>query len=221
MFWFFLAIAAFVLGHILPGLLRRHIVSVIGNTAYVIVFSVISTGLLIWVVAAELNADYIALWPYDPRAHWVPVIAMIPVCMLWVAAVRQPCPLSIGRSRGFDPQNPGINRLTRHPLLLGFAIWGTAHLFPNGHLAALIFFGGSAVFAIAGFWRMETMRRSRMDAEQYRLILERTRRFDITGLWHGAFGWRDVIGGLILYGVILYLHPIILGRDPLAFPPFN
>ncbi|OKH87941.1 NnrU family protein [Thalassospira sp. TSL5-1] len=217
MTWFFISIVAFLAGHILPGLFRRQLVAALGTSLYLFAFSAISIGLLVWVIAAELNADYIALWPYDPRSHWVPLVAMLPVCWLWVAALRQPCPLSIGRAKGYDPAHPGINRFTRHPLLLGVFIWGTAHLFPNGHLAAAIFFGGSALFALLGMGRMEKMRLRQLGAAEFDRLSAGTRRFYVPGLLKGALDWRDVLGGIILYGVILALHPLVLGRDPLAF----
>ncbi|AUG54059.1 NnrU family protein [Thalassospira marina] len=215
--WFFVSIFAFLAGHMVPGMFRRQLVARLGSTLYLFAFSIISIGLLVWVIGAELQADYIALWPYDPRAHWVPLVAMLPVCWLWVAAIRQPCPLSIGRARGYDRTHPGINRFTRHPLLLGVFIWGCAHLFPNGHLAALIFFGGSALFALLGMARMEKMRLRHLGADEFARLSAGTRRFDLAGLFNGGLDWRDVLGGIILYGAILALHPLVLGRDPLAF----
>ncbi|WP_339776682.1 NnrU family protein [uncultured Thalassospira sp.] len=217
MTWFFISIFAFLAGHMVPGLFRRALVARLGTPLYVLFFSLVSTGLLVWVVAAELQADYILLWPYDPRAHWVPIIAMLPVCILWVAAVRQPCPLSIGHARGYNPDHPGINLLTRHPLLLGVVIWGLAHMAPNGHLAAVIFFGGSALFALLGMGRMEKMRLRQLGASEFNRLCTGTRRFNWRGLLNGALDWRDVTGGIILYGMIIWLHPIVLGRDPLAF----
>lgn len=217
MTWFFISIFAFLAGHMVPGLFRRALVARLGATLYVLVFSLVSMALLAWVIRAELQADYIPLWPYDPREHWVPILAMLPVCVLWVAAVRQPCPLSIGRARGYDPDHPGINRFTRHPLLLGVLIWGTAHMMPNGHLAAIIFFGGSALFALLGMSRMEKMRLRQLGPDEFARISAGTRRFDWRALLNGALDWRDVIGGIILYGAILWLHPLVLGRDPLAF----
>ncbi|MFH1806994.1 MAG: NnrU family protein [Pseudomonadota bacterium] len=217
MTWFFIAIGVFLLGHVIPGLLRARLGAMLGERLYIILFSVTSLLLLAWVIYEEGRADYIELWPYNPQQHWVPLIAMVPVSVLWAAGLRQPCPLSLGRRAGFDPARPGINRFTRHPLLLGMAIWGFAHLVPNGHLAALLLFGGSAIFALIGFARMEKIRARGMPDAQYQAILAGTRRFDWRGISFSAFGWRDIVGGILLYGAMLLLHPVIIGVGPLPF----
>ena len=202
MTWFFVSVVAFMLGHIVPGLLRGAITARIGHVAYVVTFSITSL--------------FITLWPYEIWQNHVTLTLMLPACILWAAAIIQPCPLSIGRKKGFDLTHPGINRLTRHPLLLGMMLWGLGHIVPNGDLVAFMFFGGATVFAIAGFWRMEKIRARHMDDAEYKAILDGTRRFDLTGIAKGAFGWRDIVLGIGLYIVILWAHPHVIGVDPLA-----
>ena len=152
MTWFFVSVAVFMAGHIVPGLLRGAITARIGHTAYIITFSVTSLFLLGWVIYEVRHADFIALWPYEIWQNHVTLTFMLPACILWAAAIIQPCPLSIGRKKGFDPARPGINRLTRHPLLLGMMLWGLGHIVPNGDLVAFMFFGGATVFAATWTW---------------------------------------------------------------------
>lgn len=216
MTWFFVSVAVFMAGHIVPGLLRGAITARIGHTAYIITFSVTSLFLLGWVIYEVRHADFIALWPYEIWQNHVTLTFMLPACILWAAAIIQPCPLSIGRKKGFDPARPGINRLTRHPLLLGMMLWGLGHIVPNGDLVAFMFFGGATVFAVAGFWRMEKIRARHMDVAEYKAILDGTRRFDVAGLAKGALGWRDIGLGILLYVVLLWAHPYVIGVDPSA-----
>ncbi|UKV13834.1 NnrU family protein [Thalassospiraceae bacterium SW-3-3] len=216
MTWFFVSVVVFMAGHIVPGLLRGAITARIGHTAYIVTFSIMSLFLLGWVIYEVQHADFIALWPYEIWQNHVTLTLMLPACILWAAAIIQPCPLSIGRKKGFDPAHPGINRFTRHPLLLGMMLWGLGHILPNGDLVAFMFFGGATVFAIAGFWRMEKIRARHMEDAEYKAILDGTRRFDLMGIAKEAFGWRDIVLGIGLYIVILWAHPHVIGVDPLA-----
>jgi uncharacterized membrane protein len=55
-----------------------------------------------------------------------------------------------------------------------------------------------------------------MDVAEYKAILDGTRRFDVAGLAKGALGWRDIGLGILLYVVLLWAHPYVIGVDPSA-----
>jgi len=61
-------------------------------------------------------------------------------------------PFSFGGAHNdrLDPQQAGIVRWSRHPLLLALALWTPAHLVPNGDLAHVILFGTCAAIALPG-----------------------------------------------------------------------
>ncbi len=215
MVWFFISVAVFLGAHIVPGLLREKIVKQIGHRGYVIGFSILSTILFGWVIYEVLVAESFVLWDYQPWQAKLLVLVMLPTCILWACAILQPCPLSIGRKTGFDPERPGINRFCRHPLLLGVFLWGMGHVIANGDLVALLFFGGSAIFALIGFSRMEKLRLRDIPQSQHPAILSGTRRFSPSGLLKGAIGLRDIVVGVLAYGVILIGHGHVIGINPL------
>lgn len=215
MVWFFISVAVFLGGHIVPGLLRGPIVARVGYRSYVIGFSVLSTVLFGWVIHEVLVAESFWLWDYHPWQAKLLVIVMLPACILWACAILQPCPLSIGRRTGFDPTNPGINRFCRHPLLLGGFLWGAGHVIANGDAVAVMFFGGSALFALIGFWRMEKIRLRDIPETEQAAILVGTRRFAPSALLKGAIGIRDLVAGVIIYVVILVGHGHVIGVNPL------
>ena len=215
MTWFFVAVAVFLAGHIIPGILRERLVRWVGYRTYIFGFSVLSLFLFGWVVHEVLVAESFFLWGYQPWQAQLLVIGMLPACILWASAILQPCPLSIGRKTGFDPARPGINRFCRHPLLLGMIIWGIGHMIANGDLVAVLFFGGSAAFALIGFWRMEKIRLRAVAPEQQAVWLGATRRFDPSALFHGAIGWRDVLAGTVSYLLLLFGHGHVIGVNPL------
>ncbi|MEQ8390909.1 MAG: NnrU family protein [Thalassospira sp.] len=215
MVWFFISVAVFLGAHIVPGLLREKIVKRIGYQGYVIGFSILSTILFGWVIYEVLNAESFVLWDYQPWQAKLLVIIMLPTCILWACAILQPCPLSIGRKTVFDPERPGINRFCRHPLLLGVFLWGVGHVIANGDIVAMLFFGGSAIFALIGFFRMEKLRLRDIPQSQHQAILSGTRRFSPSGLLKGAIGLRDIVVGGLAYGVILIGHGLVIGVNPL------
>ncbi|MCC9620635.1 NnrU family protein [Thalassospira sp. MA62] len=216
MIWFFVAYAAFICGHIIPGLLRRQIVSRIGGRAYIVGFSIVSLGLFGWLIHEVIHAQSPQIWGFSPWHASVAVIFMLFACIVGASAILQPCPLSMGRSRGFQPDRPGINALTRHPLLLAIFFWAIGHLVANGDLASILFFGGSAIFALIGMPRMEKIRLRDMNDAQRRDLLDGTRRFSPRSVLSGAIGWRDIVLGVVIYVLLLGGHAHVIGVDPLA-----
>lgn len=215
MVWFFISVAVFLGAHVIPGLLRNRIINLVGRRVYVVAFSLLSTVLFGWVVHEVIVSESFWLWDFHPVQAKMLIIVMFPACILWASAILQPCPLSIGRQSGFNPKHPGINRLTRHPVLLGMFLWGAGHVIANGDFVALIFFGGSAAFALIGFSRMEKIRLRDMSPAEQDAVLAGTRRFSPSGLLTGAIGWRDLVLGSVLYLVLLMGHGHVIGVNPL------
>jgi len=212
---FLIAVTVFLAGHIIPGLLRERLIRRIGYRSYIIAFSILSVLLFGWVIHEVLVAESFWLWDYQTWQAQLLVVVMLPACILWACAILQPCPLSIGRKTGFDPARPGINRFCRHPLLLGTILWGAGHTIANGDVVAVLFFGGSSIFALIGFWRMEKIRLRGLTEGEQAVLLAATRRFSLSGL-KDAFRGRDILAGIVLYIVILGGHGHVIGVDPLA-----
>ena len=212
---FLIAVTVFLAGHLIPGLLRERLIRRIGYRPYIIAFSILSVLLFGWVIHEVLVAESFWLWDYQTWQAQLLVVVMLPACILWACAILQPCPLSIGRKTGFDPARPGINRFCRHPLLLGTILWGAGHTIANGDVVAVLFFGGSSIFALIGFWRMEKIRLRGLTEGEQAVLLAATRRFSLSGV-KDAFRGRDILAGIVLYIVILGGHGHVIGVDPLA-----
>lgn len=148
-----LALALFVGSHFLPrvGGLRDRLIAAVGRRVYFSVYGLLSLALLVWVISAAGRAPYVELWPQMPWTRWVPNLAM-PVAMVLAAigaGLGQPYTLGGRRNAVFDPSDPGLAALSRHPLFLALALWAIAHLFPNGDLAHVILFGAFGLLALA------------------------------------------------------------------------
>jgi len=161
---FALALAAFLGSHVIPARLRGPLVARFGKRAYVMGYSLLSLALLYWLIVAAGRAPFVEIWPQWPWTRWLVNIAM-PVAVL--AAL-------VGGMGG---------------LMLGFSLWGGAHLLANGDLAHVILFGLLLGYAVLGLAMMR------------RLLV-----------WRLAW-WR--LAAVPLVWIALYhLHPLVIGVNP-------
>ena len=116
-----------------------------------------------WIIAAVGRAPYMPLWQFAPWQMWVPNVAMPFVCLLLAFGIAIPNPLSIAsrNDEAFDPDQPGIVGVTRHPMLWATALWAFAHAVPKGDLAHVLLFGGFAIMALAGMFAIDARHRRR------------------------------------------------------------
>lgn len=123
--------ACFLGAHMIPALPgpRGWLMARLGRRGYLVAFSLLSIGLLYWLIVAAGRAPYVHLWDQPGWSRWLVNIAM-PLAILVGA-------LAAGMSG----------------LVVAFALWAGAHLVANGDLAHAVFFGGMGVFALSGVAR--------------------------------------------------------------------
>ena len=212
------AYAVFFLTHSLPirPPLRPVLQSALGPRGFTLAYSALSLAVLVWLIGAAGRAPFVPLWDWAPWQVYVPLVAMLPVCLILSLAIARPNPFSFGGARNaiFDPAHPGIVRLHRHPLLLALALWAAAHAVPNGDLAHLILFGTFAIFAAIGT-RLVDRRRQREMGGNWQVLRSAVAR---APLWPPsssiALALRLAVGAL-LYGGLIALHPYLFGVSPL------
>jgi len=88
-----------------------------------------------------------------------------------------------------------IKRILRHPQLTGLVLWGFGHLFANGDNRSLILFSSLIVWAI-----LEMILINRREGEWKKPDPVPVKNDVIT-----------VIGGCVLYTVLLFAHPYLSG----------
>lgn len=212
------AYAAFFITHSVPvrAPLRPLLQTALGRRGFTLGYSALSLVALAWLIIAAGRAPFVPLWDWAPWQVHVPLIAMLPVCLILALAIARPNPFSFGGARNdlFDPARPGIVRLHRHPLLLALVLWATAHAVPNGDLAHLILFGTFAVFATLGT-RLVDRRRQREMGDTWQKL---GREDASTPLWPTSLTGDDalrLVAGLVLYAALIWLHPAVIGVSPL------
>lgn len=104
--------------------------------------------------------------------------------------------------------------MTAVPGSLGVLLWALLHLLNLGEGRAVVVFGGLVVMTLAAL-----IKHLALAGPGYRnvgwlpfeAIAHRRERL----LWH-EIGWRRLGLALAVHASLLQLHPIVIGRDPLA-----
>lgn len=217
---------AFAASHYLPGLtgLRAQLIARFGRRAYFSAYGLLSLVLLGWLILSAGSAPYVELWPAQPWQRWVPNLVMPLVFVLASCGLGLASPFTLGGSRAtrFDPADPGLAAATRHPLLLGLALWSAAHIIANGDLAHVLLFGGFLTMAL------EAIRGADRRAARDLPDADRAAYFGATALLSLApfsdSAWRRrnlsrlarrAGIGLLLWIVALHLHEPVIGVSPM------
>ncbi len=130
------------------------------------------------VIAGKSNAAFIQIWvpPFPLRdcTH----LLMISACLVFAA--------------GLLPDSH-TRALVRHPLLIGLALAGSAHLLSNGDLASMLLFGVPSVWALLQ-------------------VIVRERKSQVAPV-APALQWdaAAILLGMIAYGALLVFHGPLFG----------
>ena len=210
---------AFFVTHSVPlrSTVRSRLTAAFGRRGFTLLYSVLSVLMLAWLIVAAGRAPYIELWPYAPWQNHVPLAVMALVCVILAFGLGRPNPFSFGGARNetFDPDQPGIVRWVRHPLLVALALWAVAHLVPNGDLAHVILFGSFAGFALLGMRMIDRRMRHELGPAWDRHY-ERITAGPLVPLPVSMSGvvFR-VLLGIVIYAALLGIHPFLFGVSPL------
>ena len=220
---FSLALGLFFVSHRIPAVMgiKAPLTAALGPRGYTVLFSLISTALLFWVIFAAGRAPYVALWDHALWHRWAVNIAMPLALALIVFGTAAPNPFAFeGRATGFDPTRPGIAGLTRQPLLWGLALWSGAHLLANGDLAHALLFGSFALFSLAGMGLVERRRARAIGPRDWHRLTAHTGLLPFAALFIGRWRprslpsvWRTALWLLVWAGLWL-LHAPVIGVTP-------
>lgn len=220
---FALALGLFLASHRIPALtgVKAPLTAALGPRGYTVVFSLMSTALLAWVIVAAGRAPVVALWDHAMWHRWAVNIAMPLALALIVFGTGAANPFAFeGGARSFDPAHPGVAGLTRQPLLWGLALWSGAHLLANGDLAHGLLFGSFAGFSFAGMGLVERRRAHSMAQAEWQRLTAHTGLVPfaalLVGRWWPAAGpslWRSGLWLMVWTGLWL-LHAPVIGVSP-------
>jgi len=199
--------------------LRQWLVHRIGERAFSIAYSVIAAVALYLMIRGYNQAPYVELWAQAGWQRWVPMAVMPLVAILFVFGLTQYNPTMVMRplEKGTADPAPGILKVTRHPMLWAFGLWGLVHIPPNGDLASVILFGAIAFLAIYGTTRVDWKRGNR-DSAGFTRLAAVTSNIPLKALIEGRAKlrpgdislWRLALAALV-YVALAHGHPWFAG----------
>jgi uncharacterized membrane protein len=201
---------------------RDALVRRVGEGAYLGLFSTASFVGIVWLSVAWSDAPYVPLWSTPAWIRWLAPPVVLVATVLVVLGLTTPNPAAVGGERALRAEEPatGILRVTRHPFLCGVAIWAAMHLAANGEVRSVVLFGTLLAVAVNGMRSIDRKRR--------RLVGEPWRRYEaVTSAVPGAailagrtrfvgaeIGWGGVGLAVVVFAVLLLMHPIMFGVVP-------
>lgn len=207
-------VAWFLLHLLVAGAWRPALAARLGENGFRGLFSILSAvflGMMIW---TYLRAPYVELWAPEPALNLVVVVVMLLAFFLTVAALRPSNPTLAGADTLLGDLLPviGITRVTRHPLLWGFALWAVSHMLANGDLATQLLCMAVLLTALNGMISIDRKKRRQLGAA-YREFERKTSIIPFAAILQGRnelrwreIGWTTLILTMLAYVGTYWLH---------------
>lgn len=193
-----LACTAFVGTHFLMSHpWRARMVYALKPGGFLLFYSIVSLIAFAWMAYEFTRAPKAAaLWPADDIMWAIATVLMLLASVLFVGSfVRNPS--LPGASEKLAAQKPfGVYKVTRHPMMWGFALWGVSHILVAARPDNFIFSGSIIFLALAGAKGQEIKKRKLVGVE-----------WD-AWLRHTSFGLR--LGQIASVGAVPWLAGIAL-----------
>jgi len=221
-----LATICFLAPHAVPSIpgLRDWLIGKFGRAGYLSAYVTLSMLTFVWLILAGLRAPYVGLWALSPWQVYATLILVALACVLLIAGLATPNPLSLSvRTAGTDIPGGAILVAARHPLLWALGLWGLGHVLVNGDVASVMLFGILAIFALGYMPLMDKrIQKARGMDEWQRLSAGSSNMLFAAYFRKHSRPLVDrtlilsVIGGFALFFVLLSLHGLVIGVNPLG-----
>jgi uncharacterized membrane protein len=204
--------------------LRAWLVARLGERVYLVLYALIALAAISWLISAWARAPYVELWAPAPWLAWVALLVMPFALLLLVSGLSTPNPTAVGAPDVLSQREPvqGVFRITRHPIMWGVALWAGSHLIANGDLASLVLFTSLGALALLGTLLIDRKYALRRGADWQRFAAA-TSNLPLAAIVSGrqrlAFaevGWWRIALALVVYALLLAVHPWWFGGAPLG-----
>lgn len=219
------AAAAFVLLHFVLSSIpvRTQVIAALKAKGFGVVYSILVLGAFAGMVMFFRTAPIALLWSPPRWTRWVPVLVMPLAYLFLVAGFSTPSPTGAGqenvaKQEGAGPK--GIQAVTRHPALWGFAVWALSHLATNGELHVVIVAVAILVLALGGMLHIDARRRVSLGAA-WDAYAAKTSILPFAAIAAGRARlvpaeigvWRVLIAAAF-YVAMFFAHPYLIGASP-------
>lgn len=199
---------------------RASLVARLGEGGFRATFSLGSAIAITLLVLAWRGAPTEPLWAVPPTLGWVLVLLMLPAFILFAGSLMARNPTSVGQNAALSAEPRGVLRITRHPMLWSFALWGGVHVVGNGDLASAVFFGAFLMTALLGMPSLDAKVAAREPAAWAGFAGKTTiLPFGAVAAGCNRLAWGEltwpVLAGALAWAAMLHLHPVLFGVFPL------
>jgi uncharacterized membrane protein len=204
--------------------IRAGLVRLLGERLYLIGYSVLSLVAISWLADSYKVAPYVETWGQLYALQPLALVLMFLSFLLVVVGLTTPSPTLVGAEGLLGKKDvvKGVLRITRHPFLMGVALWAIAHLIVNGDLAALILFGSLLLLVVPGAYSIDAKRAAKM-GDQWSRFAAQTSVIPFAAILQGRnqfkpgeLGWWRLGLALAGYLAMLHFHNSLFGVSPIS-----
>ncbi len=210
---------AFVAGHLLlsSGPVRAPLVARLGARGFQGLYSLFALVVFVLLVRTWWGDRHGGdqLWMLRDVPAMTPLALVLGMLgfALFVASFFQPS--ALGLTPGETVRATGMARITRHPLMMGFALWGISHLLMNGWTSDVAFYGTFTALALLGAYHQDARKRAADDGRLSAYFAESsvlpfaaafTGRAEVVA---SELPWVGIVGGVVVAVVLYWFHPAL------------
>jgi uncharacterized membrane protein len=177
-----------------------------------IAFLTLGPAAVLWWQNRHLGAVLweLPIWPVRVLAAVIMFFAL----QLLLLSMATPSPASLAPAK---IEARGILRVTRHPMNIGLAMWGLAHLLGNGTVGDIAFFGSFVVVGVIGPYHLDT-RYKRSKGEEFKEFCQQTSVLPFGAILRGRnrlvldeLSFPLAVIAVVLFAVLTIFHSRFFG----------
>jgi uncharacterized membrane protein len=209
-----IALAAFVGTHFaMSHPLRAPLAARLGEQGFQLGYTLVSFATLGWAVLAFRAAPVGTFaWPVGDGLWLASTLIMLLASILLMGSfIRNPAMPMPGAAAAAAAAPKGVFAITRHPMMWSFALWSLAHALVWPQPSVLVLCAGIALLALVGSAGQDA-KKARLQPEFWPAWRAKTGFVPFTGpaglraMWPG---WGVLLGGVVLWLVATWLHPVL------------
>ena len=210
------AAVAFVGTHfLLSHPLRAPLVRATGEKGFLGLYSVVAFATLGWLIVAYRAAPAATpLWPVGDALWAVGTVLMLAGAILFMGSlVRNPALPEAKTDR--VPEARGVFAITRHPMMWGFALWGTVHILVFPDPSNIVLAASMILLALVGA-HLQDRKKEALQPDFWREWERRTSYWPfaavVTGrATIGKIGMHALAGGVVVWLAASWAHLPLAG----------
>ncbi len=207
-----LFLALFLLQHFaMSHPLRAPMVSKLGEKGFQAVYSVLSLLPFYFAIQAyQQIAPGASYWAVGPVIWWAATVLMWVGSVLFVGSfVGNPALPQPGAQQMAARQPHGVFRITRHPMMWGFALWSVVHVMIAPRAEVMVLCGAILFMALAGAAGQDKKKQRQLGADWTHW--QKATSFVPFGKGLVSPGTKFLLLGTVFWLIATYVHPLAGG----------